>query len=554
MSNSTKRRLYDIAIEPSAASLLSSHLQSSSNHSDSTSQSLPNYFALNFNFKPDSTQDCKKGALFQPGPSRSQNAEWHFELESNEHDTDANGESGGKKPAHVFTGPQTAAKAYDLVLVWDAAAKVYRLDRVAATFALKYERSKTVLSLQNHDVWESEAVKPKKRPVQDSSMQRRTTPSSVERDYSSLTEDSRAGSSGRNRQGELKLRGKTSTVMAPVRRSSRRNIAVEMEEFDDQPESSIGPSAASANDDRSKRSSAIQETSSNKGVVHGTKEPATKHSLAPEPPQGSTSGLRRSRSSQAQGETSSSSPQQPPTPTITDSQTTATGAASVPEGSEGEDDDLALELERELEREIEIEMEDISQHEAPTDTEARSASTRTLSPASRLDANDKQVKISTPKAHTPDAEDFVASRRPSALSNEVRRSPSPLTHKQSDCRSAVPASIGLGLQQTDVGITPTASPHLDVASPRSTSQATEDAPREDEEDDDDLDGFAAELDMSLAEIPDASPVIALAPVVEKRKSSRPYTAAQNSGDSRQVRKAYGLGGPRQEEEELEDSD
>ena len=129
-----------------------------------------------------------------------------------------------------------------------------------------------------------------------------------------------------------------------------------------------------------------------------------------------------------------------------------------------------------------------------------------------------------------------------------------MTPKQSDCRSAVPASIGLGLQQTGVGITPTASPHLDVASPRSTSQATEDAPREDEEDDDDLDGFAAELDMSLAEIPDASPVIASAPVVEKRKSSRPYTAAQNSGDSRQVRKAYGLGGPRQEEEELEDSD
>ncbi len=93
-----------------------------------------------------------------------------------------------------------------------------------------------------------------------------------------------------------------------------------------------------------------------------------------------------------------------------------------------------------------------------------------------------------------------------------KRSFSPSSDRSSPAPQST-ASIGLGLQQTGIGITPTASPQLGVASPNPAgahvassiveSSVTHDSPirneggEEEEEEDDDLDDFAAELDMSL---------------------------------------------------------
>lgn len=600
MSRDRNRRFHEVTVEPSASALLEAVSQAGkgSAHSDihdilrheeaSPGRPLPSYFSVNFNFKPDSTHDCKKGALFQPGPSRNSNADWQLELESNEHDHDADStaeDAGKKKPAHVFTGPQTAAKAYDLVLVWDQTARVYRIDRIASTLSLKYERSKTTLSTQSHEVWTNDAAKAKKRSTQAGSVARsadrqgesRSSATSLTRDTGLQGTDRTPFAASNSWSGELKLRSKASTVMAPVRRSSRRSIAVEMEEFDDRPEAPAEPPSV-ASVSQSKRSSLPHEDEPpGKAEAKKAKLPAPSEKQTS--PIESAGSLRRSRrrSSQAQAEEPSSPPPQPPPQrTLTGTfEPTGEEKDETGENLEADDDDLALELEKELEREIEIEMEDVSESNEPTPamesgSETKRLTKRSLSPVSRLKFSDRQVKIDTPKAHTPDPDD-VSVLRMSSLSKCVKRSISPSADRSTpvhDDRRTAPqssASIGLGLQQTGVGITPTASPHLDVASPVEASQpsdAFEETAREDgdEDEDDDLDDFAAELDMSLAEVPDAPPVAAPA-VVEKRRSSRAYTATQNashgrpsSSAPRQVRKAYGLGGPRQEEEELEDSD
>lgn len=615
MSRDRSRRFHEVAIEPSASALLEavSHVGSHGDIHDTlrheevitNRQPLPSYFTLNFNFKPDSTHDCKRGALFQPGPSRNTNADWQLELESNEEavSSTAADEIGKKKPAHIFTGPQTAAKAYDLVLVWDEAAKVYRLDRVASTFSFKYERSKTVLSNQSQEAWTKEAAKPKKRPNQDvplarsdisasGSVRRGKAQSSaalLKRDQTSQGAERSSIPSSSSKAGDSKLRGKTSTVMAPLRRSSRRSIAVEMEEFDDGPETLAVPSTSSSTN-HAKKSSMPQEEDpparqeSKKAKIAALPE----NPASPSEPAG---GLRRSRrrSSQAQVEQASS-----PTHRHNSSETSEPAIAEKveePQTLEGDDDDLALELERELEREIEIEMEDVSEDEEPaapvpasSSSVAKQSMDRSLSPVSRLKHADRQMKVNTPEAHTPDLDD-IAIPRSSSLSKSFQRSPSPSTDRSTpveDSRaplSQFTASIGLGLQQTGVGITPTASPHLEIASPTPASLKS---PRDlvspvepfkpsdkfeetvhdggDDDEDDDLDDFAAELDLSLAEVPEAPPAPPPA-TVEKRRSSRAYTAAQSGTDARadsyaprHIRKAYGLGGPRQEEEELEDSD
>ncbi|SPO23345.1 uncharacterized protein UTRI_02023 [Ustilago trichophora] len=618
MSRDRSRRFHEVAVEPSASALLEavSHAGSHGDIHDAlrheeaiiNRQRLPNYYALNFNFKPDSTHDCKRGALFQPGPSRNTNADWQLELESNEADQEsvsssATDEIGKRKPAHIFTGPQTAAKAYDLVLVWDEAAKVYRLDRIASTFSFKYERSKTILSNQSQEAWTEEAAKPKKRPNQDVSLARSDMSASgsvrrgeaqssavlLKRDQTSQGAERSPIPSSSGKAGDLKLRGKTSTVMAPVRRSSRRSIAVEMEEFDDGPGLLAEPSTSSRNNHAKKSSMPQEEDTLARQESKKAKLAALpENSASPSEPAG---GLRRSRrrSSQAQVEQASS-----PTHRRNSSETPEPAIAEKveePQTLEGDDDDLALQLERELEREIEIEMEDVSEDEEPaapapalSSSVAKQSTERSLSPLSRLKHADGQMKVNTPKAHTPDLED-IAVPRSSSLSKSFQRSPSPSTDRSTpaeDTRaplSQFTASIGLGLQQTGVGITPTASPHLDIASPTPASLKS---PRDlvspvepfkasdkfeetvhddgDEDEDDDLDDFAAELDMSLAEVPEAPPAAPPA-TVEKRRSSRACTAAQSATDARaerdaprQIRKAYGLGGPRQEEEELEDSD
>ena len=90
---------------------------------------------------------------------------------------------------------------------------------------------------------------------------------------------------------------------------------------------------------------------------------------------------------------------------------------------------------------------------------------------------------------------------------------------------------------------------------------------EDEEDDDDDDGledFAAELDMSLAE--PATPVEPAKPSIiaqvdtsrrgsiQSRRTSLPQQAKSSSASQSRARKVYGLGGRREEEDDLEDSD
>lgn len=604
MSRDRGRRFHNVVVEPSASALLEavsqagkgsghSELHESLRHDDALNrQPSSSYFALNFNFKPDSTHDCKKGTLFQPGLSRNPNADWQLELEGNETEHEAGPSTGfddtsRKKPAHVFTGPQTSAKAYDLVLVWDSTAKVYRLDRIASTFSLKYERSKTVLSSQSQEAWSNDALKPKKRPTHDisstrlpasaHSLDRKADPPSSAttplRDHSIQVAD-------RSRPGELKLRSKTSTVMAPVRRSSRRSMAVEMEEFDDGPQPASEPSASTSTG-RSKRGSISQEAEPS-GKTETKKAKASAAPEKPASPVETASTLRRSRrrSSQAQIEEASSPPHGRRSSGA--SEPAIAEKVEEPESLEAEDVDLALELERELEREIEIEMEDVNETEEPAPSFKTKPAVftqprpdRSLSPASRLKHSDRQMKINTPKAHTPDIEEGSAIR-PSSLSKSFGRSVSPTADdvaSMDEVESTAPqttASIGLGLQQTGVGITPTASPHLDVSSPapgdtlstdrKREENVNEEDVREDDDEDDDLQDFAAELDMSLAEPSDAPPVAAPA-VAEKRRSSRSHAITQNRLDTsardlepRQVRKTYGLGGPRQEEEELEDSD
>lgn len=504
MSGGSRRRFHPVAIEPSASALLAAP---SASRSPDTAQPLPSYVALNFNFKPDSTHDCRKGALFQPTSGRNSNADWQLELESTEDPPDAGpsagpDDNGSKKPAHIFTGPQIAAKTYDVVLVWDEKEKVYRMDRIASSFALKYERSKTVLSSTSQDAWKGGAGRPKKRSIGDSIASQRAPAAS------SSTVPRTAG------QGELKLRSKTSSAATPVRRSSRRGLAVEMEEFE-------SPSRASADDTEP----ACANVSKRRSPSPDRKPPVAEESkrvksTASSTERGSTDevagGLRRSRRRSSQTQTDDSS---------------AAAKSDPPGSADGEDDGLALELERELERELEVEVQDVAEVEEPmppsdpSHTTSKPTSTRTLSPVSRLKKAERGLKIDTPKAHTPDP------ALPSA-------STSPSSPRFAPAATDSSASIGLGLHSTGVGITPTSSPHLDLASPKSMSKAI---PDEEEEEDDGLDDFAAELDMSLAEVPAAQPV-------EKRRSSR----AQ--GVPRVERKAYGLGGPRQEEEELEDSD
>ncbi len=438
MSRDRGRRFYDVAIEPSASAFLQASSQAVSRADASSSrqsevaaeqQSLPSYFALNFNFKPDSTHDCKKGALYQPGPSRSSAADWQFELESNEVDdsahagssTDASNEQ-RKKPAHIFTGPQTAAKAYDVVLIWDQEAQVYRLDRVAATFSLKYERSKTTYSSESRDAWTKVAKRPKKRPVEPSTSQKIASTSDLDRRDTSHnstfiqtrqsdgtlptsreTSKSSLPSNSSSRQAGLKLRSRESVVAAPLRRSSRRSLAVEMEEFDDR----SGPSAEPAADPTptsSKRSLEPQPANSQRRLdpKKAKVPPLQDHPSPTEAP----AGLRRSRrrSSQAQAE-ESSSPSQSHTPSAF-LKVIAKEDEDEPEKPEADEDDLAMQLERELERELDIDMEVDGSEDEPHSPPPPPARTRTaLSPVSRLKLSDRQSTISTPKAHTPDLED-----------------------------------------------------------------------------------------------------------------------------------------------------
>lgn len=575
MSNNKGRRFYDVAIEPYTASLLSAASQGTSQAS--TRSSLSNYVALNFNFKPDSAHDCKKGALFQPGSSSNANADWQLELESTETEagpsTDSNA-AARQKHAHVFTGPQTAAKAYDLVLIWDDKMKGYRLDRIASTFTLKYERSKTLLSNKSQDVWDTTAGKPSRRASANSTVLQSISDEKQEeiRRTSNQTVQPPSAIVASKRAGELKLRGKTSSVAAPVRRSSRISVAVEMEEFDDRSESPAETSASPAS--RSKRSSVLQEDElRSKEDSKRVKLPDTtkERSSNDEPPV----GLRRSRrrSSQAQAEEGPLS--SPHDRSISKSDPTLAAEVDTAQHTDAEDDDLALELERELQRELDVEMRDGSEVEERPRPSAVSANlpasytlNRSLSPVSRLKRGERQMKVSTPKAHTPDLDDATL-HHSSAFSRSHRQTYSPFMDHSSPGdadHSPAAASIGLGLHQTGVGITPTASPRLEVASPAesvatpaaaSLAKNDGDGSQEGEEDEDgdDLQDFAAELDLSLAEGPEVlSPIVGGG--VEKRRSSRAFTALHSMSDAgaRSARKAYGLGGPRQEEEELEDSD
>lgn len=610
MSRTTNRTFYEVAVEPSASALLQAVSQATSSadtsrndvhdnvrHEGATDrQPLPNYVAFNFNFKPDSTHDCRKGALFQPSLNRAQTTDWQLELESNEAENDAGSsttvsvsDAARKKPAHVFTGPQTAAKAYDLVLVWDAAARMYRLDQLAATFSLKYERSKTTLSDQSQQVWASSSARPAKRATNEGSVSRTaatsTTTNSTQNSRHSVIAPNRGSSrlsevddgsseartaSSSGKLGGLKLRSRASASTLPVRRSSRRSLAVEMEEFEDQPDTSAEP-PVSDTISRSRRSSTLQ-TSQQRIPTESSKKANADEVSDTDP--AVALRRRRRRSSQTQAEDTSNSPRGQSPSADTGALAAAAEGGEEPDAMEGEDDDLARALERELEREIEIEMHDISENDEqvpPAQMQAPPKTDRALSPVSRLKHSERQNRISTPNAHTPDSDD-VATVRPSLSLRHLKRPASPQMHEPAPNPTA---SIGLGLQQTGVGITPTASPHLETASPRPAFSPKEDSiadsskmsdgfkevARNEDDEDDDLQDFAAELDLSLAEAPDASPAAALPAVAEQRKSSRASTAAQSAAEyrggrtgARQVRKAYGLGGPRQEEEELEDSD
>lgn len=343
---------------------------------------------------------------------------------------------------------------------------------------------------------------------------------------------------------------------------------MEMEEFEDQPDTSAEPPVSDTTS-RSRRSSTLQ--ASERRIPTESKKANADEVSDTDP----AVALRRSRrrSSQTQAEDTFNSPRGQ-SPSADTGALAAAEGGEEPDAMEGEDDDLARALERELEREIEIEMHDISENDEqvpPAQMQAPPRTDRALSPVSRLKHSERQNRISTPNAHTPDSDD-VATVRPSLSLRRLKRPASPQMHEPAPNPTA---SIGLGLQQTGVGITPNASPHLETASPRPAFSPKEDsiadsskmsdgfkeAARNEDDEDDDLQDFAAELDLSLAEAPDASPVAAIPAVAEQRRSSRASTAAQSAAESRegrtgarQVRKAYGLGGPRQEEEELEDSD
>ncbi|SNX83037.1 uncharacterized protein MEPE_01743 [Melanopsichium pennsylvanicum] len=624
MSRKKDRRFCNVDVNPSASALFQSVSEvGKSPEVNDSSRPLPSYFALNFNFKPESTHSSSRGALFQPSTSRSAGAEWQLELESNEpqdphiqSSSDGHNEAAKKqKGAHVFTGPQTTAKSYDLVLIWDEVQKVYKLERLASTFSFKYERGKTMLSGASQDVWASDAIKSRKRSIDDafvarsiasgsgSQNRRREARTSVSTKYeseeASRTSTNLTVSTSNPGSGGLKLRSKPTTTVRtihpPVRRSSRRSIAVDMEEFDDAPPviSDPPPSANTAASSRTKcgdttkdlnARAAEPESKETKALSHRTSlQSAQEAAPSLEPAGGAPLRRSRRRSSQAHTEGVTTNPlQRKCTPSATSEAGAAKGKVSkrTTEEEEAEEDNLALELERELEREFEMEMEDASDRDepgasaSPAVLEQTTTADRALSPVSCLKRGEMGAKINSPKAHTPDPlVDFSATSSNDSLS--------PLAeHTIPAVATVKTASIGLGLHQTGVGITPTTSPALGIApspisnapSPTSSGRTSDLAfastqPQsavagEDEgedEDEDDLEDFAAELelglDMSITEVADAEPSspAPVATFADKRRSSRAQTVAQ-SERQQQGRKTYGLGGPRQEEEELEDSD
>ncbi|PWY98465.1 hypothetical protein BCV70DRAFT_201774 [Testicularia cyperi] len=432
----SKRDLYDVTVEPSAAQLL----RARSDNANEGSSSLSNLFSFSYNFKPDSASDSTRGALFAQGSRPSDTSDWLLELEaegassSSSHDAHQTVEASGsatRKPAHVFSGPQHPAKTFDLVLVWDDVSQSYRLDRMASVFTLKYERSKTTLSDKSHRAWSEDAQLAKRRATEDSPRQQTRDESRTKK--MPVT----------NQRSRTALQTPATDV---PRRSSRRlsqaafKNTMDVEEFDSPPTPENVPTT---------QKSAAKSTAEEAQVTRGRELPAAVADERKEPPEEEPplSGLRISHSVPRKTEVTAEppaketrrSPETLPTQQVQDQEPDEPGAIDIEEThkdtiaeaaddeeNDPEEDDLALQLEREIEEEIE------------------------------LDA--------------------------------------------------------------------------------------------------DLDDFAAELDLSLAEAPSSAPTTAR----ERRRSSQmaSSTSSSQSALARETgaRRVYGLGGPREEEEDLEDSD
>ncbi|EPQ29572.1 uncharacterized protein PFL1_02791 [Pseudozyma flocculosa PF-1] len=144
-----------IAIGESLGGLLRQIASNNTSPLNEPAPHLPSLFSLRYNFKPESVADSTRGILHHP--SRNPASDWQLELDAASSTSASapatapssqsqDSATSNSRAAHVFTGSQHAAKGLDCVLVWDAERKTYVLDRIASTFNLKLERSRTSLS------------------------------------------------------------------------------------------------------------------------------------------------------------------------------------------------------------------------------------------------------------------------------------------------------------------------------------------------------------------------------------------------------------------------
>lgn len=489
---SSPRRLHDIVVEPSAAGLFHTHAQTSG--AGTISGKLPSLFTFSYNFMPDSAADSTRGALYVPNRSQSDAADFHLELNHIQHsnggapEVPASERRGfAHKSAHLFSGPQLPSKPLDLVLVWDSHSKVYRLDRIASSFAFKAERSRTVPSSEATKVW-SEDTETLKR--------KRTMPAGVEAASASTPQITNAVTGNMSRVSSPSMRKRPQQSVYSTRKSltssNRRwaNLDVEPESFADTAFPSNETNTQSCTEDPSSR------------AAH--------------------SGHLKSASS-IDG----------------DNATDETGETSLEQA-------LALQLESELERELEAAFTETDNDNI--NSKVGSDGADQTAPSSKLRLKQFMKTVDTPRAHSPEAHDVQSAVRGLAL--DLSSSYSSLQNRQEGAPTArldsATVGVGLGVFSADGG-------HTSPASPRSknlirTAHDGDDKDDEMSHEDDGLDDFAAELDMTLADEDQASDVHM------DSEYTQPDVSRRVAHMSVKQRRAYGLGGPRVEEQDLEDSD
>ncbi|SPO38119.1 uncharacterized protein PSFLO_03596 [Pseudozyma flocculosa] len=583
-----------IAIGESLGGLLRQIASNNTSPLNEPAPHLPSLFSLRYNFKPESVADSTRGILHHP--SRNPASDWQLELDAASSTSASapatapssqsqDSATSNSRAAHVFTGSQHAAKGLDCVLVWDAERKTYVLDRIASTFNLKLERSRTSLSDPAFDALSGTGPSRKQK-------RRRTDMQQAEGIASAF-------SRAHDRKAESAVQ-RASSRLSSVTRSA---VTPSSSSRDASPMSSASRGRTSLGQTIEDVGLAVDETVPGKEEEAADLDDEDDLAHALELELGNLSEDEPQRSP-----TSTSSPQpQPPS---------ATSRKEI----------LDTSIDKAANR---FTPEAIAASTTASPNVARFRLKR--NPVSRgvsedsLQAGGSTPLPVTPALHTPSG-DLTASP---AFSSRSRggHSVAPLDGA-TFARSDIDSPMGLGLQTLGHAATPAGSPRIaevrDAAAarastpPPTTAQTLEEpiavdwkpkhaddargasasygaghedsvddededdedeeegAEEEDDDDDDGLDDFAAELDLTLADndagappSDEAVPVEEAPAATDTATSARRASRVAPTGTTRQPlrlaapassdrsggrRKVYGLGGPREEEDDLEDSD